>query len=633
MGDSLAIFNANFLALDDGLCRIPSVVSGPGTNVSLEHSEQSHASLRVSSRNSFTYDTSFTYKNAAVLSQSAALYNGTTLNVTTFPRVTSQSETEPLAVFSSIALTDKAPKVSLFWIASGADNSTVYATNSSISLFDESPIEFNGSVTSLLVSHGLLYVGGEFTAVGGVDCKKFCAINLTTGESDPYLGTKGTLAGNPLSALGDLGTVGTVHAIAEHGNLLIVGGSFESISKGRGLVILDRSTGYVYPFYVNGTVNDLLVVGTDLYVGGQFDFVNYTAQGVSVYSGLRVHTNGLLKISLAMLTSFPNHSIDRSFAANVLTKTFTGPAAINTFAKKGNTIYIGGRFEFASEHSPLATSIAMLSSSGTIDTTWSSVVGGEVFTLAVDGNYLYVGGDFRSFHSTFQFNSTPRTADETTEAYNAVCLTIDNPTNPVLETRWKPRFNGAVTKFAFHDDLFNSYVYCYGRFTEVNGNQFRYIASIEKSYNNTRTGIEALWKMDLQRGPDLINQGLVRLSDSIVVGGNFSKINNQHRKYLARVNGVDESLSTTALSSVAWNFGSHLSSPGTSLEMDFTEFVTVSAYPGLYSTVNQTTFAVDPRTLKGSSEGDLIQFFVRRPRSTSGLNQPVHVIGWKVDYN
>ena len=631
LGDSLATFNANFSALDDGLCGVPNVVAGTGVVVDSEFSEQSHSAVRVSTKNSFVYDTNFDC-NIAAAPEIISLGDGTTAAVTTFPYVSSGSGTDPLATFSTISLTNEAPRVTLFWTASGTDNLTVYATNSAFSSSDKGPIGFNGPVTALLASGDTLYVGGEFTTVGGVNCKKFCVIDLSSGASHPTLGTVGTLAGNPLSSYGDMESFGTVHAIAEYGNLLIVGGSFQSLAKGRGLVILDRSTGNVYPFYVNGTVNDLLIVGSDLYVGGTFDYVNYTAQSVSVVSGLRVYTNGLLKISLSTLIGFPNSSIDQTFAANVISS-FNEPSTINALALKGDTVYMGGLFSIKGGSSLTAKNLAILAADGTQNTSWTPIVGGEVFTLAVDGDYLYVGGAFRSFHTSYQYYSNPRTNNVLTEAYNAICFKLSVTTNPFFEFNWKPVFNGAVTKFAFHDSTYNSSVYCYGKFTQVNAKAAGYIAAVEKSYNNFRVGSELLWQINLQSSPPLINQGVIRYNNSVVVGGSFTKVNAKDRFYLARVNGVDETLSTASLSSVIWESGTQLCSPGMSLNTDFTTFVSASAYPGVYGTVNQTTFPVDHESFEGYSEGDLIKFFVRRPKLTGSFNKPVHVLGWKVDFN
>jgi hypothetical protein len=631
LGDSLATFNANFSALDEGLCDIPDVLPGVGIVTDFEVSEQNNSAIRVSTKNSFVYDVNFDYKTVAT-SSTITLADGTTTPVTTFPYISTVGDTQPLAIFSTASLTDATPKVTLFWTASGSDNLTVYATNSSSSPSDEGPIHFNGPITSLLSSGNVLYVGGEFTTVGGVDCKKFCALNISGGAVDPTLGAVGSLVGNPLSAYGDLGTVGTIQAIAESGDLIIVAGSFESVAKGKGLTILDRSTGIVYPFYVNGVVNDLLVVGTDLYVGGTFDYINYLAQSVSVISGLRVYTNGLIKISLSTLIGFPNSSIDLSFASTTR-GLFSGPATINSIDQKSGTIYIGGSFSIGSVSNLTARGLAILNSDGTQDLTWKPIIGGDVYTMSVDGDYLYVGGDFKTFHTASQFYSNPRINDDTTKAYNAICFNASTSISPTLESNWKPNFNGPVTNFAFHDSSFSSYVYCYGRFTKVNNSSAGYAAALQKSYNNVVEATSLIWNVSLESGPVLINQGLSRFANSVIIGGTFIKVNSSDRFYLARVNGIDESLSTASLSSVNWQFGAQVCSPGMSLSMDFTNYISVSSFPGPYGTVNQTTVFADFETFPGYLAGDLVKFFARRNGLSDTFSKPAYVLGWKVDFN
>lgn len=631
LGDSLATFNANFSALDEGLCDIPDVLPGVGIVTDFEVSEQNHSAIRVSTKNSFVYDVNFDYKTVATDSL-ITLADGTTTPVTTFPYVSTVGGAQPLAVFSTASLTDATPKVTLFWTASGSDNLTVYATNSSSSPSDEGPIHFNGPITSLLSSGNVLYVGGEFTTVGGVDCKKFCALNISGGAVHPTLGAVGSLIGNPLSAYGDMGTTGTIQAIAESGDLLIVAGSFESVAKGKGLTILDRSTNIVYPFYVNGVVNDLLVVGTDLYVGGTFDYINYLAQSVSVISGLRIYTNGLIKISLSTLIGFPNSSIDLSFA-NTIRGLFSGPSTINTFAQKSGTVYIGGSFSIGSVSNLTARGLAVLNSDGSQDLSWKPIVGGDVYTMSTDGDYLYVGGDFNTIHTSSQFYSNPRINDDSTKAYNAICFSTLASTSPTLESNWKPNFNGPVTKFAFHDSIYNTYVYCYGRFTKVNNSSAGYAAALQKSYNNVVEAASLLWNVSLESGSVLINQGLSRFANSVIIGGTFIKVNSSDRFYLARVNGIDESLSTIALSSVNWQVGAQVCSPGMSLSMDFTNYIGASSFPGPYGTVNQTTVLADFETFPGYLAGDLVKFFVRRNSPSDTFFRPAHVLGWKVDFN
>lgn len=643
LGDSLATFNANFSALDEGLRWVPNVVPGVGTAVSVDISEQNHNTVKVSTKNSFVYHKSFEYLNGPT-AKYITIGDGTTIPVTEFPYVSSSpsiNPSSPFGTFSTISLTDSPPTVTLFWTASGSDNLTVYATNSSISSADVGPIGFNGPVTALLSSGNILYVGGEFTTVGNVENRKFCAINLNSGSYSVTLGYRGVLLSNPLSSDGGLGLNGTVHAIAEYNNLLIVGGSFNSISKGRGLTIIDRSTGIVYPFHVNGTVYDIMVVGTDLYIAGEFDFINYSAQATSLISNMRSYTNGIAKISLALINTGPS-SINKSFGEAVQ-MLFIEPVKINTLANKDGAIYIGGDFEIGLSSGLVARNLAILNSDGTKYSGWNPIVDGEVFTIDIDGEYVYVGGAIRSFHTSSQYYTNPRTNDATTIAYNAIAFKVPTPAtqgkyDPSYIYGWKPKFNGPVTKFVFHDSSLNSYVYCHGRFNQVNSLTVGHAAAVHKAYVSPggvigSQGESYVWNVDLQSSPDMNNQGLLRYNNSIIIGGSFTKVNNKNRFYLARVNGINETLITTALSSIVWGIGAQVCSPGMGLNMDFTTYTTVSSYPKPVNIINQTVLPLNPLIFKGYSEGDLLRFFINRPKDTGTFYQPVQIVGWKVDFN
>ena len=67
--------------------------------------------------------------------------------------------------------------------------------------------------------------------------------------------------------------------------------------------------------------------------------------------------------------------------------------------------------------------------------------------------------------------------------------------------------------------------------------------------------------------------------------------------------------------------------------MDLTNYISVSSIPSVNGTVNQTTILADFETFAGYMEGDLVKFFVRRPGFIDTFSSPVHVIGWKVDFN
>ena len=632
LGDSLATFNANFSALDEELCSLSNILPGPGISILSTTTEQRQNVKTISAKNSFVYTTNFEYKNY-VTATDYPLIDGTTVQASTFPY---QLSPNPCAAFSTVALSERPPEVTLFWTASGSDNTTVYATNSGSSL------QINGPVTSLKLVGNTLYIGGEFTSINNVDCKKFGSINLIGGYCDSTSGYVGSFIEAPFTTINsDLGNYGTINTIEEYGDLLIVGGSFgakNNTLRGRGVVIKNKTTGVFYPFYVNGTVNCLTIKdeGTDvfLYVGGNFDYINYGFQGASVISGNRIVSNGLAKISLTLINDgFANNSInsDFSFAVTSSLKNF---AVINSLVIKNNTLFIGGDFIIKAGPELKCKNLAGLNFDGTVLSTWSPIIEGTVNTLAIDGDYLYCGGDFDSFYTASEFYEVPRSHSP---FYNALAFKISTPTLPEILRNWKPNINGPVCAFTFHDSTVGSYVYCYGRFTVANGNNTGYAAAFKKAYKDlsvSTTADSAYWNIKLQSGPSLINNALVRFGDSIIIGGGFNTLNNNNRNYLARVNGVGQSLlNSINLSSVVFDIGASICSAGTTLTTNYTNFVSVTAYPGPYGTINETTFPVISQGFAGYSTGELIKFFVKRKSLTETFRRNIHVLGCKINFN
>ena len=660
IGDSLLTINSNFSALDTGLCEVPNTLAGPGTKIQADITEQYRSTNTVLATNSFAYKTEFDSLLEAS-EQTYTLMDGTEIKTTVFPYKDSTSGSRPIATFSTVAPANSVPKVSLYWLAQGIKAYTVYATNSSVSTTDKGPIWLNGPVNALYRVNNTLYVGGEFTTCGGSDCRKLGVISLDAGASHPTLSTVGALQSVPFTdAYGDLGLIGSVNAIttttttvgSNNNNFLIAGGSYKSASKGKGLSILNTTTSITYPFYINGSVHTLFVVGNSLLVGGDFDYINYGPNSASTISGLRRYTKGLFKIDLDVLTSVPEQSINQIFINNI-NSLFYGPTAVvNAIVAYNSILYVGGKFQSKLGENLNSQNLILMNSTGVQNSIWKPVINGPVHSLVIDdttgdggGVFLYAGGDFNKVYTTAEFYSSPREVGEDISYYGAFSAQITT-TVITIKTNWKPKFSGPVTSLALHDNDPDTYVYCYGSFIDVNDESCGYTAAITKASTiSTTSGSINYWNVNLQTAPNIVNSAINRCGNSIIFGGNFTKVNSDLRYYLARVNGVDESLTSPALSAVTWDFNAQVVNQG--MPFNFTDLNTqtyrVTSVPNPSNLVNCTTFTLNQEGFRNLNQGQLCRFFVRRPGNAGALGtlpvtndtfqKTVNVIGWKVDFN
>jgi len=268
----------------------------------------------------------------------------------------------------------------------------------------------------------VIYIGGKFNRVGGIEANNIARWNGTSwttlgdgvdgtvniivwdGIGIAYVGGRfdqlmdGTVVnniaawnGSSWSALGG-GVTGTgwshkndfdnphVDAICILGNDVYVGGFFTS--PGQSIAVWDGSSwtdiGGVWPAIVDIStweytpyIFDLAVQGTDVIVGGSFEDVGSSkigALGVARWNGTTWSPlgNGLIK----------------AFSAG----------EVNAIAVDGNTIYAGGRLY--SLVGGVTISYHMAEWDGTQWTPFSDDVNGNVYDLAVHNGQLYACGTF-----------------------------------------------------------------------------------------------------------------------------------------------------------------------------------------------------------------------------------------------
>jgi hypothetical protein len=223
---------------------------------------------------------------------------------------------------------------------------------------DQSTVQTNGTVYDVLTMGNRVYLGGSFTEVDGVRRDHLAAIDRTTGKLTSWApranGTVRTLGGSlkdgRVYAGGDFTDVNGL----SRGHLVAL-----STARG-GRVIRDWSP------RTDSVVHALAVSGKRLYIGGAFSRVN-----------------GQTRTSLALLSRATGK------LSNTWAPTADGTVRELTPSKDGTSIYAGGDFSSISgESRPYLAALAPDSSSPK-DWQPSTSPNGPVFDLALSGNLLY----------------------------------------------------------------------------------------------------------------------------------------------------------------------------------------------------------------------------------------------------
>jgi len=214
-----------------------------------------------------------------------------------------------------------------------------------------------GTVNAIVVSGSDVYVGGRFPTVNGMSVSRIAKWN----ESTHSWSALGTGVGGYYSP--------SVNAIAVSGSHVYVGGDFVTAGNvsARGIAKWNASTnswsavgGGVDDAY--GSVNAIVISGSDVYVGGSFNSIGgVSARNIAKWNG---NTWSALGSGVG--------------------------GTVSALATSGSALYVGGYFSTAGSGN--ASNIAVWNGCG-----WWALGSGtnsQVSAIAVSGSDVYVGGNF-----------------------------------------------------------------------------------------------------------------------------------------------------------------------------------------------------------------------------------------------
>jgi len=365
----------------------------------------------------------------------------------------------------------------------------------------------DGAVNSFLLSGNTLYVGGAFTTIGGQSRSRLAALD-TGVDSNNALSWDGgvdntvvtmALAGGALFVGGDFTT-------ASDRSTLYLGGDFTYVgpATGGGIAIqadpaapANDQPDYAYPS-VNGDVLAVVPDGAGgWYIGGRFSRVgNAKLNNIA-------HINGDLTVDTAW-----NPDADGPVRALVLS---------------GTTLYAGGDFTTLAGGAVTRNRLAALDTAATvpanIPTAWDPDADGPVRALALSGTTLYAGGEFATIKSIGRSRLAALPADPN--------VPLDD-----TPTLWNPGAGGGVHALA----LSGTTLYAGGSFVSVGGVMRGRLAALDLN-----SGQATPWNP----GADGLVRTMIRSASgaSLYLGGDFTVVAGQPRGRAAELD-LDSGLPT-----------------------------------------------------------------------------------------
>jgi hypothetical protein len=346
----------------------------------------------------------------------------------------------------------------------------------------------NGDVDTLVLSGSTLYVGGQFKAVNGAQRFGLAAVSATTGKLASW-------APHPT----EKGGQGTVETIAVVGSTVYVGGQFDTIGgqKRTALAAVSATTGKATAWAPNMTgafdVDAIAAGGSAIYVGGDF-----TVAGGQPRAGLA--------------------AID---ATTGLATAWTTPVSgdVRALVLSGTTLWVSG-FRLSGPGTP--TGVFALDTTTGQPTSATPTVTGLVRALALSGSTLYLAGD-----GNITVDGQARSGLAAVDATDGT-LTAWNP---------DPSMSSAQSGFVATVSAAGSTVFAGGQFASVGGVSRAGLAAVDLT-----TGLATAWAPTISpaSGAFLPPISAIAVQGSTVyLGGGFSAIDGATRNGAGAVDAAN----------------------------------------------------------------------------------------------
>jgi uncharacterized repeat protein (TIGR01451 family) len=383
-----------------------------------------------------------------------------------------------------------------------------------------------------------LYVGGNFSKLGGHARTHVGAIDLATGQVVDWAPVILSSSSFVVMAL----------AVTDTG--VYIGGNFYSVNgvARRHLAAVDAGNASLLPFdpQPDGDIWSLLSTEGVVYAGGRFTNIggqtrkylaalhpaNGAATSWSAYVGdtwstrdkltvtaLALH-NGVLYAGGELATDLAYNTfraIDVATGQNLWYKKVNGH--VSHLLVHNNTLYLGGTFTKVDygvlyqdptvQEGSARTNLASVDLATKQITGWTPDPGGSILSFSIDGDQLYLGG------SGLRLNGQKR---QKLAAFDAMTGAV---------TDWVPQIalQGYVKTLAVSGNV----VFAGGGFKSPDHPRVKNLVAVEK-----KTGRLTPWRMEA----DSTVKALAMEKDLVFVGGDFNQVGGLPRGKLAAVNAL-----------------------------------------------------------------------------------------------
>lgn len=402
-----------------------------------------------------------------------------------------------------------------------------HTTSDSMFIF---PHQIIGQVNSVLISNDTLFMGGFFTLYGrnrGADSTRnnLAAVRLSTYD---------------VLAPGLNGVSGTINTLVKWNNTIIAGGSFSGQPSGLVGVDIATSSLIVYGRSHSGTVNQMCLIGNQLYLAGSFSvsgnpiglistsafsFGSSTTwstdynfcKAISVYQN-KLYVYGTYGNQLKEIRTYTvpfNPVVAPTLLAN---RSISVPRGeVNSFESFGNRIIAAGSFEFVGSEITTNHLFAYQRSTGKVILQNLSLNADALVTsIARFGQTLYIGGFFDSI------NGIARTS----------IAAVDLSTGTV--NAWNP---GSASTWIHALHITDSNLWVGGGFSAIAGQPRNGLAVFNVNTQTLRSGVPQL-NANAQVVFIKSNAG------NVFIGGGFDSVGGVYINRLASFNRASLALNT-----------------------------------------------------------------------------------------